>query len=336
MSGKVKPLEVLLVFDVFPPLPETEWRKYLLSEERETERDVVKALEGLGHQVDVFGIADSLDPFLERIRTKPPERIFNLCEAVYDERAFEPDLASLFELQLLRYTGARPTALHLCKDKGLSKRIVRGAGLRTPEFHVLRKGVRLPSKLPLVPLPRIVKPLSLEGSEGISGRSMAKNDQETLERTKFLREKWDCEVIIEEYIPGREVSVGVLGRAGQLRALPPRELHLGDEENGSPSIATYKAKWDDAYRARHGIANRPADLPDELAKEISRLAIEAGDALGLSGYARIDFRIRESGMPVFLEANPNPSLARNDEFAMAAESDGIPYPELLTEILSLA
>jgi D-alanine-D-alanine ligase len=196
-----------------------------------------------------------------------------------------------------------------------------------------RRKVKRPSRLAL---PLIVKSLTEDGSFGISQSSIVDTDEKLAERVAFVHERIGTAAIAEQYIEGRELYVGVLGN-NRLRVLPVWELKFGSlGGQGARQIATQKAKHDLDYQERVGIADGPAkDLAPELYARIQRTAKRIYRILELDGYARIDFRLTADGTPYFIEANPNPEIARSEEFATAAAHDGIEYAELLQRIVML-
>src|SRR5262249_31026157 len=157
---------------------------------------------------------------------------------------------------------------------------------------------------------------------GISQASFARDEGEAIERVKFLHEKFDGDVLIEEYIEGRELYVSVLGNK-RLTVFPARELFFGEVSDDAPKFATSKAKWDDAYRKKWGIKNGPpAPIVSEVAKSLDRVARNVYRILKIRGLGRIDVRLTPEGEVIVIEANPNPSLAREDDFAQSAEAGG--------------
>ncbi len=150
-----------------------------------------------------------------------------------------------------------------------------------------------------------------------------------------MHERIGTAAIAEQYIDGRELYVGVLGNE-RLRVLPVWELEFQNWPAGAWRIATERAKHDPNYQERRGILQGPAeDLAPELRQQIHRNAKRIYRTLELDGYARIDFRLAEDGIPYYIEANPNPEIARSEEFANAALHDGLAYPDLLNRILAL-
>jgi D-alanine-D-alanine ligase len=196
----------------------------------------------------------------------------------------------------------------------------------------MRRKVKRPAHLSL---PLIVKSLSEDGSRGISQASVVHTDEKLEERVAFVHEQVATAAIAEQYIEGRDIYVGVLGNT-RLRVLPVWELKFGNMAESALPIATEKVKHDLNYQKRAGILDGPAeDLAPELHSRIQRLAKRVYRILELDGYARIDFRLSCDGIPYFLEANPNPEIAKSEEFATAARHDGLAYPNLLHRILAL-
>jgi D-alanine-D-alanine ligase len=177
----------------------------------------------------------------------------------------------------------------------------------------------------------IVKSLSEDASEGIAQASVVDSDEKLAERVTFIHERMATAALVEQYIAGREIYVGILGN-DRLRVLPIWEIDFGS----AAPIATEKVKHDKDYQHRHKIEHGPAkDLSPELRGRIAKMAKRIYRTLALDGYARIDFRLSAENVPYFLEANPNPEIAKSEEFAHAAAHDKIKYRDLLNRIVAL-
>ncbi len=329
-------LNVLLLFDVpFAPPNHLDSAEYMVGDEWKDERDVFKALTRLGHKVTAFGVFNDIQPLVDIVRAVKPDVIFNLCESFNADRAQEANLPALLELLSVPYTGARPEALALCKDKGLSKKLLTYHKVRVPDFAVAPRKGTLPKSIRDFVYPGICKPLGLDASEGIAQSSLVANADDCRERLRYIHEKLDSDAIVEEYIEGRELYVGIFGNE-RLTVLPPQELFMKQLPNGTPNMLTYKAKWDRTYRKKYGIDSdeaKPIDAKtltklNDTCREIYRL-------FKITGYARIDLRLSEAGESVFIEINPNPSIKKSDDFAEAARRAGIGYDELLDKIVHL-
>ncbi len=293
--------------------------------------DIVNTLRKARHEVRVLGVQDELRPIRNEIDSFKPDIVFNLLEEFHGEPAYDQNVASYLELIRIPYTGCNPRGLMLSRGKDLSKKLLHYHRIPVPAFAVfpMRKKVRRPPRLPF---PLIVKSLSEDASLGIAQKSIVDTDEKLAERVAFIHEKIGTAAIAEQYIDGRELYVGVLGNE-RMRVLPIWELYFGDV--GS-KIATAKVKFDVKYQEERGILQGPAtDLAPEIYKRIQTLTRRICKTLELDGYARIDFRLAADGTPYFLEANPNPEIARFDFFAEAAAYDGMKYSEMIRRIIAL-
>ncbi|MCB0357717.1 MAG: ATP-grasp domain-containing protein, partial [Bdellovibrionales bacterium] len=195
-----------------------------------------------------------------------------------------------------------------------------------------RKSIK---KLKLKSFPLIVKCLNEEASLGIATASIANTAEKVMERVKFIHQQYNTEAIVEEFIPGIELYVGVLGNL-RLQTLPVWQLFFDDVDSPDKEIYSERAKFNKNYRQRKGIRTGPAEISEELEKRVVDIAKKTYRALDLNGYARIDLRVTEDQRIYVLEANPNPDISKSDEFAMSAKKDKINYKELLTKILNLS
>ncbi|HEU0225346.1 MAG TPA: hypothetical protein VFR29_07925 [Steroidobacteraceae bacterium] len=302
--------------------------------EYRTEFDVTSWLRRMGHEVRPVGIGDSLTELRATIQDWKPHVCFNLLEEFGGIVTYDQHVVAYLELLRQPYTGCNPRGMMLSRDKVLSKQILSYHRIATPQFAVFRRGgaPRIPSKLRY---PLFVKSATEDASLGISQASIVEDAAHLRERIQFIHEHTQSDALVEEFIEGRELYVGVLGN-DRIRTLTPWEFLFGELRSGRAAIATRKAKWDHAYQERHGITSGKAEnLPPGLAEKLDRLARRIYRALHMSGYARMDFRVREDGTPFVLEANANPNLEKEEDFAYAALHDGIKYPALLRRIISL-
>ena len=315
-----------------PPAPGTLSADEFKTEDRKTERNVLDALAKLGHAAEHLVIFDDLDPLRQKLQSFQPNVIFNLADQFKNNRAFDQNIASFLEMQGLHFTGCGSSGLLLCKNKGISKKILGYHRIHVPNFVTIARGKRIAGRGKLK-FPILVKPLKEEASLGISQASFVENDDQFKERVQFIHEKYDNDVIAEEYIEGRELYVGILGNR-RLQVFPIRELVFKEVPPDEPKIATYKAKWDEEYRKRWGLANQFAEgLDPVVTRKIEETCKRIYRLLTIDGYARIDLRLTPKNEIYFIEANPNPILAEDEDFAQAAQKAGINYPELIEQIL---
>jgi D-alanine-D-alanine ligase len=221
----------------------------------------------------------------------------------------------------------------LARDKALSKKLLTYHRILVPRFFVVRRGLKV-RRHRRVEFPVIVKSLLEEASAGIAKASLVRSDETLAERVAFIHDRLGTDAIVEQFIPGREIYVGVLGNQ-RLEVLPPQELLIGGIDSGEPLIATEKVKHDPRYQKEHGVEIVRAGLSADLARRIDRTSRRVYRTLQLGGYARIDYRIDENDRIYCLEANPNPEIARGEEMAAAALAADMSYEKLLQRILNL-
>jgi len=328
-----KKLKVLALFDAIRPTTiDQDLSAEMKTEDWKTEANVLAALGELGYTTEHLAIFDNLDLLRQKLETFAPDVIFNLADQFKNNRGFDQNIASLLEMQGVPFTGCGATGLVLCKHKGTSKKILGYHHIHVPNFVVIPRGQRI-ARLKRPKFPLLVKPVKEEASYGISQASFVTSDEQFRERVAFIHEKHDADVIAEEYIEGREFYVSVMGNL-KLTVFPIRELVFGEVPPSEPKIATYKAKWDEEYRKRWGLQNQfPEGLDPALVAQIEETCKRIYRLLTIEGYARIDLRLTAVNEIYFIEANPNPILAADEDFALAAGKAGLTYPQLIDRII---
>jgi D-alanine-D-alanine ligase len=297
-----------------------------------TEYDVVTTLKEMGHQVDVIGLDDDLTPLRQAIMEDKPQIVFNLLEEFSGVVTYDSAIVSFLELKRQPYTGCNPRGLLLSKDKALSKKILTFHRILSPNFVVYPIGRKV-NRSQKLKFPIFVKSVIDDASLGISQASVVHTDDELRARVTFVHEHTGADAMAEEFIEGRELYVGVMGNK-RLQTLPIWELTFAKSD--APIIATRKVKWDRKYQEKLGVQTGPAvDLTEQQQRQISHLCKRIYQSLDLSGYARMDLRLREDGRVYVLEANANPNLAYGEDFAESAELAKISYEEMLNKIINL-
>jgi D-alanine-D-alanine ligase len=305
----------------------------ILEAEWKMEYDVIETLREQGHEVRVLGVHDDLAGIRPTAGFFQPHIVFNLLEAFAGVTTFDQNVVSYLELLRLRYTGCNPRGLILARDKALSKKLLAYHRIAVPDFTVVRYGRKpvLPKKMHF---PLIVKSLFFEASAGISQASVVENAEQLARRVQFIHESLGTAAIVEQFIDGRELYVGVLGNE-RLEVLPVWEMSFATMPENRWRIATERVKWSTRYQKANGIMTDAARLDASASAHIQRMAKRAYRALDLNGYARIDLRLDEQGRAYVLEANPNPNLAYGEDFAESAEVYGLSYEKLLERIITL-
>jgi D-alanine-D-alanine ligase len=325
---------VLMHIDLVPP-DDISGRSDAELLEYKTEYDVISGLRELGHEVQKLGLYDDLSPLRQAIQDFKPHIVFNLLDEFRGEAMLDQNVVSYLELVQVPYTGCNPRGLMLARDKALSKQILHYHRIRIPRFAVVPAGRKLKRKPARLDYPLIVKSQIEEASFGIAEASLVYNDEKLAERVEFMHAKVGTALILEQYIDGRELYVGVMGNK-RLQVLPVWELEIRRLRADAPKIATRRVKWNLKYQKRRGVKIGPArNLPPELERLLVKATKRIYRLLQLSGYARIDFRLDAEERPYFLEANPNADIAYGDEFADAAEAAGIDYEPLIDRLLAI-
>src|SRR5436190_23939530 len=239
-----------------------------------TEYDVISTLTAMGHEVRPLGVHDDLGEIRRLADEWKPHIAFNLLEGFDDIVIFDQNVVSHLELPKLPYTGCNPRGLLLARDKSLSKKLLAYHRIPVPDFEVFRIGrpIRRSKRLAF---PLIVKSLTQEASIGISQASVVDSDEKLKERVAFIHQSIKTAAIVEQYIEGREIYVGILGNQ-QLQALPVWELFFTNMPDGARRIATDRVKWSVKYQKKYGIDSGPAkDLSETKAESIQHLCKRA-------------------------------------------------------------
>ena len=305
----------------------------LATVEWKTEYDVTSTLSDMGHEVRALGVKDDLGVIRQAKDEFQPHIAFNLMEAFHEVGAFDMNVVSYLELIRLPYTGCNPRGMVLSRDKALSKQLMAYHRIPVPEFTVFRRGLAIKPSRRLT-FPAIVKSLTQEASIGIAQASVVEDESKLRERVKFVHHSIGTDAIVERYIDGRELYVGVVGNE-RLQVFPVWEMEFGKMPDGVHRIATDRVKWSVKYQRKHGISTNAAMLPEAMSEAIKRVAKRVYRTLNMSGYARMDLRADENGRFFVLEANANPQLAFGEDFAESAERAGLRYDDLLQRILNV-
>ena len=330
----MKPQRVLaLVHKGLEPPDEKVDKTTVQQAEWRMEYDVVRTLKVLGHELRVIGVHDDLTPIRATMDEFKPTITFNLMEAFDDVVVFDQNVVSYLELLKVPYTGCNPRGLTLSRDKALAKKLMAYHRIPVPDFLVVPVGqkAKLPKRLQF---PLIVKSLWYESSTGISQASVVANEEQLAKRVQFIHDTIMTPAIVEEFIDGRELYVGVLGN-DRLQTFPVWEMSFAKMPENNWKIATERVKWSVKYQKKHGIDTALATLSDEKAAEVQHLSKRVYRALDLTGYARVDLRMKPTGEIFVIEANPNPQLAQGEDFAESAKRAGVSYAKLIERIISL-
>jgi len=306
---------------------------------RSSESDVVEVAGSVFNYLIRAGFEAWLQPasppvlgLVSELSSTGPDLVFNLIEGFAGSSSGEPYVTGLLELLGLPYTGCPPEAQALCRLKGLTKTLLRGAGLPTAPSALATAG---PPFAPPFDGPYFVKPDAEDGSLGIDQDSVLMDASGLDARVARIRREHGPGVLIEAYLPGREFNVGLLALPEPM-ALPAAEVNHAAGPGRWP-ILTYDAKWDVGSASDQASpVVCPAPIASELADRLRDLAVLAFRATRCRDYARVDFRLDGSGRPMILEVNPNPDIGPDAGWARALSASGRDYGPTLVALANQA
>jgi D-alanine-D-alanine ligase len=295
--------------------------------------EVISSLQNYYDDIEVLAVNQNIESFLTKIKNYSPDVIFNFVESVNGISNYESSIAGLYEILQIEYTGNSPMCLATCLDKARTKRILSSFGVPVPRYFVASFNESLTPEKFNLEYPVILKLLKEDASIGISEFSVVHNFEEVKKRLKFLFKTYSQDVLIEEYINGREYNVAILG--GEV--LPISEIDFTGLPKDFPKIVTYEGKWSPKsvyFKFTNPVC--PANISEHLKKKIESVARKAYQVMNCRDYTRVDIRVSKSGTPYVIEVNPNPDISSDAGFPRAAAAVGISYPELLKTILNFA
>jgi len=284
-------------------------------------------------EVKSIAVDRNVQQVINNINAFNPDIIYNFVESVEGIASYEYCMAGLFELLGFEITGCPPITLGNCLNKARAKSILKSRGILTPEYRTLKKTKRFTEKEIKLRYPMILKLMNEDASIGISEFSVVKNYSELRKQFNFLVETYKQDIILEEFITGRELNVAILGG----KVLPVSEINFGGLPDEFPNIVTYDGKWTEGsvyYNYTKPVC--PAVLPARIKKKIQTIALASYDALNCRDYARVDIRLSNDGEPYVIEVNPNPDISSDSGFARAAAAEGMSYDDLLYTIANFA
>jgi D-alanine-D-alanine ligase len=285
------------------------------------------ALRTLGHTTDRIGRGQQL---VQRLAAGDRwDLVFNICEGLRGAGR-EAQVPALLDLYEIPYTFADPCVMSVCLHKGLTKAVVRDAGLPTPRFRVVTEPADL-RDLPL-PFPLFTKPVAEGTGKGITSTSKVATPEQLRDECRRLLSEYQQPVLVEEYLPGREFTVGLLGTGPRARVLGTLEISL--RAGAEPEVYSYVNKERCEELVEYRLVRADADAEVQAAE---RIALAAWRALGGRDAGRIDLRSDAFGRPQFLEANPLAGLHPfHSDLPMLATAVGLPYVELIGAIVESA
>jgi len=294
----------------------------------ETVELIGASLKAGGHTVVMLGGGRE---FLDNILHEKVDFIFNIAEGRGNYRSREAQVPSILEMLDIPYSGSDPQCLAICLDKPLAKKLVTAAGVHTPKWCVITDSQQLRQvDCCRFPFPAIVK-LAYEGSsKGIRLNSVVDNQKQAIETVEKLLKHYQQPVIMEEFIAGDEVTMGIIGNSqpkvlGTMRILPKRRdgyfIYSLELKRNYLDLVEYEC---------------PAHLEQKVLRNLEISGLNAFEALGCQDFARLDFRVSSNGVPYFLEINPLSGLGAHSDLVIMAKRMGWTHQELICAVLDAA
>lgn len=295
---------------------------------------IEEGIGSLGHQSYVMAVRNEIHSVIHWLQEIRPDVIFNLCESIYGDASFEMNIPALLDLLRVPYTGSPALTLGLCQDKGKVKDILSSQGILTPRYKIFEQEVgALKGNI----FPIIVKPLHEDGSLGITRESVVRDNEGLNRQIRYVLEKYHQPALVEEYIEGRELNVGLLETNGKVSPLPISEIDYSEFPEGVPRICSYEAKWvQDSIEYQKSKPICPAPLEWVMQKRVEHLALKVFKLFGCRDYARVDMRIDREGKIYILEVNPNPDISPHSGMARAIRVQGMTYSEFIGKVIEKA
>ncbi len=294
---------------------------------------LAKLIEEGGFAVVSLNLNDSFQVLLDALERDPPDAVFNCVEIFYSKALLEMNIAGVFELLGIPYTGSPSLTLANCQNKSLTKKILRENGIPTPEYEISYTPEQ-PISLNCYPL--IVKPIAEDASIGIENASVVYTPEQLRARVQFIHREFKQPALIEQFIAGRELNVAVLGGVNPV-VLPISEIDFSEMPDHLEKIVSYQAKWDSLHEAYHRtIPICPSILPDDVRSKVEAIALRVYHIMELRDYCRVDIRINADFEPFVLEANPNPDLSEGAGFMRSAEAADYTYQSIIKLLIDLA
>ncbi|HNV56157.1 MAG TPA: ATP-grasp domain-containing protein [Smithellaceae bacterium] len=296
-------------------------------------RTIGEAIISLGHRPEKLSFGMDLQANISRIREHQPDIVFNLVETLAGKGSLNHFATALLDFLRLPYTGCRTDAMFVTSNKPLAKKMLRQAGIATPDWITLEDETESPSPGEVY----FLKPCREDASVGLDDRAVVQmQNPQTIRDT--LRERQDAlglDCFAEAYIDGREFNIALLASDQGVRVLPPAEILFLDYPPDKRKVLDYRAKWvEDSFEYSHTVRSLSIAPQDErLADRLRDIALSCWHLFGLRGYARVDFRVDGNGIPWVLEVNANPCLSPDAGFAAALDFAGIEYTGAIDAIL---
>jgi D-alanine-D-alanine ligase len=339
MGGPDRPQRIVILYNTDYDAELTAGTEVSVSAVQASAQSIEQALVTVGFSTELVGLHGlELPDFIARLRTDPPDLVFNLCESMNGDPRNEPTMTGILDLYKIPYTGNGTLALGSCLHKPRTKDILHGRGIPTPPHHLFTSPADLDDPaIDALDYPWFLKLAHEDASVGITSENAVATPAALRARAAAMMVEFGQAVLAERFIAGREINVALIGNDAELTVLPMHEIDFSRMPADRPKIVSYAAKWDEHHVEYIGTKPVPLGAADAAlmarAEQISRATWAA---LGLADYARVDLRIDSDGNPWVIDVNPNCDISPDAGAARAAAAMGLAYPQLIERIALVA
>ncbi|MBK7538574.1 MAG: ATP-grasp domain-containing protein [Myxococcales bacterium] len=339
MGGPDRPHRIVILYNTDYDAELTAGTELSVSAVQASAQAIERALIDSGFATELWGLHGlEVCDLIARLRSDPPDLVFNLCESMAGDPRNEPTMTGILELYKIPYTGNGTLALGSCLHKSRTKDILHGRGIPTPPHRFLAtvKDLEDPA-IDELDYPWFLKLAHEDASVGITADNVVHSPAALRARAAIMMEEFGQSVLAERFIAGREVNVTMIGNGPDLQVLPLHEIDFSHMPADRPRIVSYAAKWEETHVDYLGtVPVRLGAADSALIDRASQIARATWAALGLADYARVDLRIDGDGNPWVIDVNPNCDISPDAGAARAAAAMGLRYPELVERVALVA
>ena len=337
LTYNVKPESETFQENLSPILKEPAAEKKLLTDTY-AEWDTWETINAVKHAIESFHNVTMVeaDHFaFEKFKECKPDIVFNIAEG-FNGNGREAQIPSMLEMLQIPYTGSDPITLSICLDKARTKEILSYYKIPNSKFLVAENLNHISN--PNYSFPLIVKPISEGSSKGIYSSSFVNNPKELKDEVERIISEYKQSALIEEFLPGREFTVAVLGNGKTAEVLPIVEINFNEFPEDFIPLYSYEAKWIlDTKENPLDVFTCPALLDKQIEEKIKNISLQAYNTLRCRDWSRIDVRLDKDGEPNIIEINPLPGILPNPEenscFPKAARAIGLNYNDMINRVL---
>ncbi|MCX6572703.1 MAG: hypothetical protein NTX99_01805 [Candidatus Aminicenantes bacterium] len=332
----MKKLRIALIYNAYTDAqPDEKADTGSLHYLRQMIRNIARGLRRPRHEVAVIPLAGDLSVLQRKLDRLRPDVVFNQYDDVVHGALYEMRLAAFIRMLGYPMTGSPALALGLSRDKHMSLSLLKGAGLPIPPSTTIIERLRDVDEHKWT-FPLIVHAAQEHAGIGLDRNSVVETKTALRDKAREILKTYRQPALVQHFLKGREFNVGLVG-GRSLRVLPIAEVDYSRLPRTIPPILSYAAKWvETSVEYKRTTVICPARLDADMTVRLNKTAVKAFRAVGGWGYGRVDLRLDENGEPVILEVNCNPCLDSGMGLARSAERGGMPYPELLQNIVKAA